>query len=233
MRAQLSRFNHYRFSRNSISHRMEARIEAVEEELRQEKQKNAALQQGHLSTSLNPGESSVATVSQSSGEGKTAKTTTTSGSGDGLKTKRELKNRRSSQDGLEQLTLLDCSVQRKRSLGEDGDNQLVSPVKRRKQQGENEGGLSRSRGRLSSQSGSQGVPNSPRRSKGGQNIPTRSRGLPSTPTSSRGLPSSPAGPRGVRPNSGRLRSAAIAASAAVASRFSGGRLPFLNCMDII
>ena len=200
---------------------MEARIEAVEEELRQEKQKNAALQQGHLSTSLNPGESSVATVSQSSGDGKKAKTTTTSGSGDGLKTKRELKNRRSSQDGLEQLTLLDCSVQRKRSLGEDGDNQLVSPVKRRKQQGENEGGLSRSRGRLSSQSGSQGVPNSPRRSKGGQNIPTRSRGLPSTPTSSRGLPSSPAGPRGVRPNSGRLRSAAIAASAAVASVVAG------------
>ena len=42
MRAQLSRFNHYRFSCNSISHRMEARIEAVEEELRQEKQKNAS-----------------------------------------------------------------------------------------------------------------------------------------------------------------------------------------------
>ena len=44
MRAQLSRWNYYMFSSNSISHRMEARIEAVEEELRQENQKNATFQ---------------------------------------------------------------------------------------------------------------------------------------------------------------------------------------------
>ena len=135
--------------------------------------------------------------------------------------KRESKKRRSRQYGLVQLTLLDCSLQRKRSLGEDGDNEFVSPIKRREQQEKNEGALSRTRGRFSSQSGSRGIPNTPRRLRGGQNIPTRSRGLPSTPTSFRGLPSSPAGPRGVRPNSGRLRSAAIAASAAVASVVAG------------
>ena len=99
---------------------MEARIEAVDEELHQEKQKNTTLQQGRLSTSLHPGESSVATVSQSSGDGKKAKTTPASGSGDGLKTKRESKKRRSRQYGLVQLTLLDCSLQRKRSLGKLG-----------------------------------------------------------------------------------------------------------------
>ena len=200
---------------------MEARIEAVDEDLHQEKQKNATLQQGRLSTSLHPGESSVATVSQSSDDGKKAKTTPASGSGDGLKTKRDSKKRWSRQDGLVQLILLGSSLQRKRSLGEDGDNQFVSPIKSRKQQEKNEGALSRTRGRFSSQSGSRGIPNTPRRLRGGQNIPTRSRGLPSTPTSFRGLPSSPAGPRGVRPNSGRLRSAAIAASAAVASVVAG------------
>ena len=106
----------------------------------------------------------------------------------------------------------DFSLQRKRSLGEDGDNQLITPVKRRKQQEENEGGLAtRSRGRCSSQSGSLCVPNSPRRPRGVLNTVTRSRGLPSTPTSS----------RGVRPNSRRLRSAAVAASAAVASVVAG------------
>ena len=103
------------------------------------------------------------------------------------------------------------SLQRKRSLGEDGDNQFITPAKRRKQQGENKGVLARSRGRCSNQSGSRGVPNSPRRSRGGLSALARSRELPSTPTRS----------RGVRPNSGRLRSAAVAASAAVASVVAG------------
>ena len=80
------------------SYRMEARIEAVEEELRQEKQKNAALEQSHLSASLNPAEScqdilDLASVSQSSADGKKAKTAPSSGSGDGFKTRLELKKR--------------------------------------------------------------------------------------------------------------------------------------------
>ena len=47
MRAQLSRFNRQIFYVFQQHYRMEARIEAVEEELRQEKQKNAALEQSH------------------------------------------------------------------------------------------------------------------------------------------------------------------------------------------
>ena len=100
MRAQLSRCYYYMFSSNSISHRMEARIEAVEEELRQEKQKNAALEQSHSSASLNPTEScqdivDLATVSQSSADGKKTKTAPSSGAGDCSKTRRELKKRSS------------------------------------------------------------------------------------------------------------------------------------------
>ena len=85
--------------------RMEARIEAVEEELRQEKQKNAALEQSHQSASLNPAEScrdiiDIATVSESSADGKKTKIAPATGSGDGLKTRLELK-KRSSQGGIE------------------------------------------------------------------------------------------------------------------------------------
>ena len=109
---------------------------------------------------------------------------------------------------------LEYLPQRQRSLGEDGDNaQLVTPVKRRKQQEVNGGGLARSRDGCSSQSGSRGVSTGPMRPRGVQNSP-RSRGDPNSPLRSRGLPSSPARPRG-------LRSAAIAASAAVASVVAG------------
>ena len=84
---------------------METRIEAVEEELRLEKQKNAALlQHSHLSPSLNPQscqDSVATTVSQTSScNGKKAKTAPLGGSGDGFKTKRHLKMG-SSQGGLE------------------------------------------------------------------------------------------------------------------------------------
>ena len=105
MRAQLSRSNKklpYQFCEN----RMETRIETVEEELRLEKQKNAALlQQSHLSPSLNPAQrcqdGGATTVSQTSScIGKKAKTAPLGGSGDGLKTKVGLK-KRSSQGGLE------------------------------------------------------------------------------------------------------------------------------------
>ena len=100
MRAQLSRFNHQIFYVFQQHYRMEARIEAVEEELRQEKQKNAVLEQSHLSASLNPAEScqdivDLATVSQSIADGKKAKTAPSSGAGDCSKTKRELKKRSS------------------------------------------------------------------------------------------------------------------------------------------
>merc|ERR1719370_547483 len=144
MRAQLSR--------------METRIETVEEELRLEKQKNAALlQQSHLSPSLNPAQScqdNPPTVSERSCNGKKAKTAPVSGSGEDFKTKEELK-KRNSQDGLE----------RKRSLGEERDDQLVTPVKRRKQQEENGGGLGRCRGVLS-------TPTSPR-PRGGLSSPKK------------------------------------------------------------
>ena len=87
------------------SYRMEARIEAVEEELRQEKQKNAALEQSHLSASLNPAEScqdilDLASVSQSSADGKKAKIAPSSGSGDGSEIRLELR-KRGSQAGHE------------------------------------------------------------------------------------------------------------------------------------
>ena len=100
MRAQLSRFNPQIFYVFQQHYRMEARIEAVEEELRQEKQKNAVLEQSHLPASLNPAEScrdivDQATVSQSSADGKTVKTAPSSGSGDCSKTRRELKKRSS------------------------------------------------------------------------------------------------------------------------------------------
>jgi len=182
MRAQLSR--------------MEARIEAVEEELRQEKQKNASLlQQSQMPLhpiSAGSCQDNLATASQCS-NGKKAKTTSSGGSaGDSLKVQVELK-KRGSQGGLE----------RKRSKEEDGEDLPVTPVKRRKQEEENKGDLARVRAGYHSMSGSGGAPNSP----------ARSRGVLSTPTRS----------RGIRPNSGRLRSAAVAASAAVASVVAGGR----------
>ena len=71
---------------------MEARIEAVEEELRQEKQKNAALKQSHLSATCQD-ILDLTSVSQSSADGKKAKTAPSSGSGDGFKTRLELKKR--------------------------------------------------------------------------------------------------------------------------------------------
>ena len=74
-------------------------------------------------------------------------------------------------------------------------------MKRRKQEKENKGDLARIRAGYHSMSGPRGAPNSP----------ARSRGVLSTPTRS----------RGIRPNSGRLRSAAVAASAAVASVVAG------------
>ena len=84
-------------------YRMEARIEAVEEELRQEKQKNASLrQQSQMplhSISAGSYQDNLATVSQSI-LGKKAKTTSSGGSGDSLKAQVELK-KRSRQGGLE------------------------------------------------------------------------------------------------------------------------------------
>ena len=91
--------------------------------------------------------------------------------------------------------------QRKRSKEEDGKDQSVTPVKRRKQEEENEGDLARIRVVYPSMSVSGDPPNSP----------TRPRGVLRTPTRS----------RGIRPRSGRLRSAAVAASAAVASVVAG------------
>ena len=83
-------------------------------------------------------------------------------------------------------------------------------MKRRKQEEENKGDLARVRAGYHSMSGSGGAPNSP----------ARSRGVLSTPTRS----------RGIRPNSGRLRSAAVAASAAVASVVAG--CPYHLLMEI-
>ena len=84
-------------------YRMEARIEAVEEELRQEKQKNASLrQQSQMplhSISTGSYQDNLATVSQSI-LGKKAKTTSSGGSGDSLKAQVELK-KRSRQGGVE------------------------------------------------------------------------------------------------------------------------------------
>ena len=83
---------------------MEARIEAVEEELRLEKRKNAALErQSRLSASLNPAEScqdilDLATDSQSSADGNEVKAS--SGSDDSLKNR--LKRKKGcSQGGFE------------------------------------------------------------------------------------------------------------------------------------
>ena len=82
---------------------MEARIEAVEEELRQEKQKNASLlQQSQMPShpiSAGSCQDNLATASQSS-NGKKAKTTSSGGSGDSIKAQMELK-KRGSQGGLE------------------------------------------------------------------------------------------------------------------------------------
>ena len=124
-------------------YRMEARIEAVEEELRQEKQKNASLrQQSQMplhSISAGSYQDNLATVSQSI-LGKKAKTTSSGGSGDSLKAQVELK-KRSRQGGLEvnnicipdfTLTLLyseEKEQERKRSKKEDCEDLPVTPVK--------------------------------------------------------------------------------------------------------
>ena len=105
MRAQLSRSNIESILDQFCQNRMEARIEAVEEELRFEKQKNAALlQQSLLSPSVNPAQSSqdsiATTVSKSSCNGKKTKTAPLPGSGDYFKIKVDLE-KRSSQGELE------------------------------------------------------------------------------------------------------------------------------------
>ena len=84
-------------------YRLEARIEALEEELRQEKQKNVSLRQHSQmplhSISAGSCQDNLATVSQSI-LGKRAKTTSSGGSGDSLKAQVELK-KRSRQGGVE------------------------------------------------------------------------------------------------------------------------------------
>ena len=77
---------------------MEARIEAVEEELRQEKQKNASLLLQQSQTPPHPNtagscQENLPAVSQSSCNGKKAKTTSFGGSGDDLEAQVELKER--------------------------------------------------------------------------------------------------------------------------------------------
>ena len=102
---------------------MEARIEAVEEELRLEKQKNASLErQSRQSAILGPAVScqGLATDCQRGGDGKKTKTTpsgrsgdgkakTSSGPGDDLKTGLGLKERRS-QGGLE-VNRYECRIE--------------------------------------------------------------------------------------------------------------------------
>ena len=89
-------------------------------------------------------------------------------------------------------------------MGEDGDDQSVTPVKRRKQQEKIEGDIARSKGVLSTppSPGRRGVRSSSKKPECAVGSPTRST-------------------RCGRANPGRLRSAAVAASAAVASVVAG------------
>ena len=101
---------------------MEARIEAVEEELRLEKQKNASLErQSRQPAILDPVScQGLGTDCQRGGDGKTTKTTpsgnsgdgkakTSGGSGDDLKTRLGLK-KRSSHGGLE-VNRYECRIE--------------------------------------------------------------------------------------------------------------------------
>ena len=96
-----------------------------------------------------------------------------------------------------------CNTQRKRSSGEDGVGESVTPVKRRRQQEESGGGVERTNSEW--------------------NTPTSSRpgGVFSSPKKPGCAVGSPARSRCGRSNPGRLRSAAVAASAAVASVVAG------------
>jgi len=174
MRAQLSR--------------MEARIEAVEEELRQEKQKNAALQQKQLEPiSSHCGAGDVTRSLENSFE--IVNTPPTSGLGEDDTTA-------GSDDSLNSGGL---QSQRKRSSSRDCSDQAVTPVKRRKQQQDDvKGGLEKTR----------------------EVVHRRSTGLRGPRTT---LTSPVSSRSGARVNSGRLRSAAVAASAAVASAVAGRR----------